>query len=93
MSEIDEWLGVSAQEIEAAFAQSARSFEAISSESDLVEKYPQKWIAVFDGSVQVVDEDLESLLIKLDELAIPRNQSLIKFVEAEPRTLILNVIW
>ncbi|MCY3859325.1 MAG: DUF5678 domain-containing protein [Gammaproteobacteria bacterium] len=91
MSEGDDWVGVPVKEFFDTLRKNVKSFDVIWSDPDLVSKYPQKWIAAFDGKVQLVEEDLESLLQSLKEHDVPRGQAVIEFVEENPRTLILNV--
>ena len=91
MEKIEDWLGVSYEEYVRAMEESTRSHNAIWSDPDIVTKYPDKWIAAFDGKVQLVADDMETLLRELDERKIPRNHAAIEYIEVEPRTLILNV--
>lgn len=55
---------------------------------DLHEDYPDEWIAVHRDTV-LAASDLDELLGELDRRGIPRERTLVRFVEREPRTLIL----
>lgn len=91
MSEVDDWLGVPIKEYVGTLRQNAKSFSLIWSDPEVVSKYPQKWIAAFDGKVQLVEDDVDALLRGLEERNIPRGHAVIEYVEVDPRTLILNV--
>ncbi|MCY4128218.1 MAG: hypothetical protein OXG15_03120 [Gammaproteobacteria bacterium] len=91
MSEIDDWVGVPIEEFVDTLHQNAKSFDAIWSDPDLVSKYPQKWVAAFEGKIQIVEDNLDSLLRSLDESNVPRGHAVIEYVEVNPRTLIVNV--
>ncbi len=91
MSEVDDWLGVSINDYVSTVRQNAKSFDVIWSDPELVRKYPQKWIAAFDGKVQLVEDDVNELLRKLVERNVPRGHAVIEYVEVNPRTLSLHV--
>lgn len=52
------------------------------------EDYPDQWIAVH-GDVVLANGDLGELLGELDRRGIPRERTHVRFVEREPRALIL----
>ena len=91
MSEVDDWLGVPINEYVGTLRQNAKSFNSIWSDPEVVSKYPQKWIAAFDGQVQLVEDDVDALLRGLEERNVPRGHAVIEYVEVDPRTLSLNV--
>jgi hypothetical protein len=55
----------------------------------LVERYANQWIAIYGGTVRAHEDTLDALLRVLDEQRRPLGQTLIRFVEDTPRTLIL----
>lgn len=55
---------------------------------NLHEDYPDQWIAVHRDTV-LAASDLDELLGELDRRGIPRERTLVRFVEREPQTLIL----
>ena len=55
----------------------------------LVDRYPDKWVGVWQGEVQASEDDLDTLLKVLDKNDVPRSETAIRFIEAEPATLIL----
>ena len=55
---------------------------------DLVEKYPDKWIAMPDSGEAIVAESTKELLAKLDELGIDRSDVARRFIRAPGRKVI-----
>ena len=55
---------------------------------DLVEKYPDKWIAMPDSGEAVVAGSTKELLAKLDELGIDRSDVARRFIRAPGRKVI-----
>ena len=55
---------------------------------DLVEKYPDKWIAMPDSGEAIVAESNKELLAKLDELGIDRSDVARRFIRAPGRKVI-----
>lgn len=55
----------------------------------LTEKYPNKWIAVYNGEVGAIAESIEDLLEEMDRLGIPRKGAVIDFMDTERRTMTL----
>lgn len=55
----------------------------------LVDRYADKWVGVWQGEVEAAEDDLDTLLKVLDKKGVPRSEMLIRFIEAEPVTLIL----
>lgn len=84
-----EWLGDSLESAASELRDFARSSEVLSSDRDLVQEYPQKWIAD-GGEVRAVADELEILLEELDRLDVPRSNTVVRYKEKEPRTLILS---
>jgi len=87
--EAREWLGDSPENAASDLRDFARSSELLSSDVDLAERYPQKWIAVYAGEVRAVADELDALLEELDDLEVPRSSTVVRYMEKEPRTLIL----
>ena len=84
-----EWLGDSLESAASELRDFARSSEMLSSDRDLAQEYPQKWIAVYGGEVRAVADELATLLEELDRLDVPRSNTVVRYMEKEPRTLIL----
>ena len=56
---------------------------------DLVEKYPDKWIAMTDGEKLIVAGSPDELFANLDEQGIDRADVATKFIRAKGRRMIL----
>ena len=70
-----------------------RSVELLCKNENLASEYPNEWIAVYEGKIQAHKRKLETLLKELDSHSIPRNETVIRFIEKEPRMLILHAPW
>jgi hypothetical protein len=70
-----------------AFAESARTLSE--SHGRLLDRYPDRWVAVSHGAVRADGDSLEEVLDKLDRAGIPRSDAIVRLIEREPRTLIL----
>ena len=55
----------------------------------MIELYPQQWIALHSGKVRAQGDSLESVLDKIDSMGLSREQTIIRFIESEPRTMLL----
>ena len=70
-----------------AFSKSARWLS--SRWAKLVERYPQEWIAVYSSRIRAHGPTLDSVLKELDAKGVPREKALVRFIQTEPRKLIL----
>lgn len=66
-----------------------RSMGVLLNDHTLVDRYPDKWVGVWQGEVQAAEDDLDTLLKVLDKKDVPRSETATRFIEAEPVTLIL----
>ena len=57
--------------------------------AELTRKYPNKWIAMYNGDVVVVADCLEDVLNEMDNQAIPRRETVIEFMDTERRNMVL----
>ena len=57
--------------------------------ADLVEKYPDRWVAMTESEEPIVAGSSEELIAKIDEQGIDRNVAVIKFMRVRPRRRIL----
>ena len=55
----------------------------------LVDRYPDKWVGVWQCEVRAAEDDLDILLKVLDKNDVPRSETAIRFIEPDPVTLIL----
>jgi len=56
---------------------------------ELLEKYPDKWVAVYNAEVVGTNKDFIALLDCLKEKKIPTNETIIYFMDTRPKPLIL----
>ncbi len=70
-----------------AFTEDARAMA--SRMEELVKKYPDKFIAFYQGKVRASSADLMRLLARMDKLGIPRAHSVVNFIPAHSRDFIL----
>ena len=66
-----------------------QSMGVLLNDQTLVDRYPDKWVGVWQGEVRAAEDDLDILLKVLDKNDVPRSETAIRFIEAEPETLIL----
>ena len=52
-------------------------------------KYPKQWIAVYKGQVQADAPSLDQLLARLDDLQIPRQETVVQYRDQNLRRMIL----
>lgn len=55
----------------------------------MVEEYPDEWIGIHSGKVRAHGPTFESVLQALDAGGYSRAQAIIRYIESEPRTMIL----
>ena len=55
----------------------------------LVAQYNDRWIAAYDEKVQVDGETLEEVIEAIDDMGIPKSDTIIKFATNRPIRLIL----
>ena len=56
---------------------------------EFIEKYPDQFVAVYNGEVVAANPDLFGLVAELEKLGLKPRQVWSEFIEATPRTLIL----
>ena len=55
----------------------------------MIEQYPKQWVALYDREVRAAASTLNALLARVDELGLPREHIIVRFVDKELRTMIL----
>lgn len=55
----------------------------------LIERYPGQWIAMHSNEVRAHGDSLESVLRKIDEKGLSRDETVVRFMQKDPQTLIL----
>lgn len=56
---------------------------------DLMEKYPDKWVAMADGEIVAIAVSLEDILEELDKLKLGRAGAVVEYLNTHPRSMIL----
>ena len=51
---------------------------------ELLQRYPDEWIAIYDGEVRGQATDLQQLLAQIDALGIARSATLFEILETNP---------
>ena len=57
--------------------------------SQLIERYPGQWIAMHSGEVRAHGDSLEYVLREIDEKGLSRDETVVRFMQKDPQTLIL----
>ena len=55
----------------------------------MVERYPNQWIALHSGQVRAYGDSLDVVLREIDDMGLSRDQTIVRFIDKEPRTMIL----
>jgi hypothetical protein len=67
-----------------------RSAKLLSSRRvDLIAKYAKRWIAIYDRQVRADGSSLNQLLAKVDQLQVPRDRVVIRYIDRNLRRMIL----
>ncbi len=69
------------------FAESAKVLSARAPR--MIEEYPRQWIAIHNGQVRARASTLRALFDEVDREGVPREHTLVRFIEKDIRTLIL----
>jgi hypothetical protein len=84
---LDAW-GESPDAVAANLERFARSARALSSESpNLIDAHPERWVAVYNGTVEASADTVNGVMAKLDELAVPKSEVIIRFLTRKPKNL------
>lgn len=71
----------------ARFAESARTLS--SHHPRLIDKYPQQWVGIYGGNVEVAGRTIAAVIKKLDAKGYPKEETIVRFIDRHPKTLIL----
>ena len=55
----------------------------------LLSKYPKRWVAIYRGIVQADARSLNEVLSKIDDLGLPRDKVIVRYVDKDIRKMIL----
>jgi len=56
-----------------------------SNERRLLKKYPDQWVALYDGKVRASAESFDEVISKLEQQQVPPNQSIIWYMDTSGR--------
>ena len=56
---------------------------------ELLDRYPEQWVAIFNEEVAGTDHDAERLLVRLEEQGTPLDSALIKHLTTKEELFIL----
>lgn len=57
----------------------------------LIDKYPKQWVAVYNGEVKATATTFNALLAQVDRVHLPRDETIIRFIDRNQRTMILSI--
>jgi hypothetical protein len=57
---------------------------------ELLQRYPEHWVAIYGEQVVGAEPDFDRLLENLDRKRIPTNHTFVKYLSAEPIEFILG---
>lgn len=77
------------KQVDAELQKYRKDTRVLSRRLNLVSKYPKRWIAVYDGEVRADSLDLNQLMDKIDDLGLPRDRVVVRFVDRNLRRMIL----
>ena len=66
-----------------------RDTNLLSSQADYIDKYPKRWIAIYNGTVQADARSLKEVLAAIDILKLPRERVIVRYVDRNLRAMIL----
>ena len=84
-----EQLGIPAEVVRElkAFSRSARSLS--NQYPQLVDRYPNQWVAVLDGKVRAHGRTFHEVMKKVDQEGLPREHAVVRFIDKGERVMIL----
>ena len=56
---------------------------------ELTQKYPNKWVAFYNGKVELTADTLDDLLIMVDRDGIPRDKTITQYLGTKKITMVL----
>jgi hypothetical protein len=71
----------------ADFSASARVFST--DHPRLIDEHPQQWVGVYKGRVEAAGKTMKSVLSQLREKGVPKDETIVRFIDREEKTLIL----
>jgi hypothetical protein len=82
--------GESPSEVSTSLERFAKSARALSADKpNLIDAHPERWIALYNGSVKASGDSVDEVMTKLDEMEIPRSEVIVRFITRKPKKLFL----
>ena len=89
-SSVLDQIDVRAAEVDTALRSFSASARILSSDRRrLIDEYENKWIGVYNGKIEAVADSLEDVAMQLEKKAIPFNQTIVRRIERDEKTLVL----
>jgi len=83
--------GSDPEDIAKGLREFSKSAEMLSNDRPcLVDEHPLQWIGVYRGEVSAKADNLPSLMEELERRGIPPGDTIVRFIEKNQRTLILQ---
>ena len=57
--------------------------------ASLLERYPDKWVALGDGDVLAVGDSMDEALNAMEKLGIDRSAAVVRYIDTDPPILLL----
>lgn len=78
-------------EIDQELREFRKSAQLLSSDRPrLIEEFPQRWVAIYKGEVRLNSSSFSQLLTLIDEENIPRSSVIVRFIDKNIKTLVLQ---
>jgi hypothetical protein len=90
-NEIIDTISVNPAKIHQSIVEYSNSARLLSTDPFLVKRYENKWIGIYKGTVRVVADTLPALTYAIDNESIPPQETIIRHMDKEEKTLILSV--
>jgi len=83
-------LGGSASQIAEELAEYREAARVLSTDQPrMIDEHPLQWVGVYKGQVVASGRSLKSVMSQLKKKSVPSEAALIRFIDREPKTLIL----
>lgn len=83
-------LGGTAEEVASGLVEYTDAARLLSSNHPrLIDEHPHQWVGVYKGRVAASGKNLKSLMAQLESAGISPQQTIVRFIDTEERTLIL----
>ena len=78
------------RQIDADLREFRKNARVLSSKSGhLLEKYPKRWVAIYGRRILADEDTLGQLLARVDEMNVPRDRVVTRFIDKNQRRMIL----